>query len=92
MYKLLAAKKEGTKIYYRDKKVLTWIEVEDGHAWNLQINEYDIRARREFIVSISKGGVANIKETHNNWTRSDFGLDTEGNDYVLMREVYREEM
>jgi len=92
MYALLDAKREGCKIFYTtgglDKKLL----VEPNHKWNLVDNTYTIQRRREYIIHVDKNGQPHILHTTNEWTRSDFGLNSDGSEEILMREVYQEEM
>ena len=101
MQHLLTAKRKGTKIFYGRKYTETGelstaeptTVVETDHAWDVSNNVYMIRHRREYIISIDDRNKDNpeITYTENNWTRSDFGK-TEMGEYILMREVYPEEM
>lgn len=97
MYQLLKAKKNGDKIYYQTKvdeglRLSPPMLVGEDHIWNLESNCYKIRKRREFIILVDKEGNPNIYEKENYWTRSDFGPNADGGEYILMREVYQEEM
>lgn len=93
MQDLLTAKRKGEKIFYGETAATRTTEVEADHEWNLNHNMYLIRRRREYIVQIDDRDISNpkIRHTDNHWTRSDFGK-TEMGEYVLMREVYPEEM
>lgn len=93
MQELLRAKRNGEKIYYGCKGGTLPNIVENDHEWNLTDNMYVIRHRREYIIKIDDRDKDNpaIEYTDNHWTRSDFGK-TEMGEYVLMREVYPEEM
>lgn len=89
MYTLLKAKRDGEKIYCSTGKGPETV-IKADHAWDLNNNVYRIRTRREYIIRI-KDGESTIEETSNHWTRSDFGR-SEGSDFILMREVFQEEM
>ena len=93
MQELLRAKRNGDKIYCGTIGGLLSTEVKGDHAWDLVNNTYEIRHRREYIINIDDRDkdVPEIIQTENNWTRSDFGK-TETGEYILMREVYPEEM
>ena len=91
MRELLTAKANGEKIFYAEKGKHPGTLVEDDHAWDLAGLEYKIRRRREFIIKVRDGDHAKVEHEHNNWTRSDFGT-TGQDEYVLMREVYQDEM
>ena len=93
MQELLRAKRNNETIFYGFKDGKLDGIVEDDHAWDLNNNEYKIRHRREYIIKISDRDKNNpvVEYTDNHWTRSDFGK-TEMGEYVLMREVYPEEM
>ena len=92
MYELLQAKRKGEKVFYSCGKGPE-VVIEVDHTWNLTDNVYRIRRRREFIVKIDDRDTDKpvVAHTDNHWTRSDFGK-TESGEYVLMREVYPEEM
>lgn len=91
MYKLLEAKRRGDKIYYIPRTSNTAFPIEADHRWNLVANEYEIRPRREYIIRIPRNGEPRIEHVTNEWTRSDFGMESDGNEFILMREVYPEE-
>jgi len=93
MYELLRAKGNKEKIFFAPLGQEPTTPVDDEHQWDLNHNVYYIRRRREFIVQIMDRDKKNpiIHSTENHWTRSDFG-NTEMCEYVLMREVYPEEM
>lgn len=91
MLELIKAKKEGLKIVYGE--IGFQHIVEKNHAWDLH-NNYTIIRPREYIICIpSDGREAFIKDTVNIWTCSDFGkLSGRGAEYILMREVFEDEM
>ena len=93
MQDLLTAKRKGTKIFYGPEAAKRTTPVEYDHTWDLNNNMYLICHRREYIISISDRDKNNpiIEYTDNRWTRSDFGK-TETGEFILMREVYPEEM
>ena len=93
MEDLLRAKRKGEKIFYGASAASRTTPIENDHVWDLNNNVYLIRRRREYIISISDRDKNNpiIEYTDNHWTRSDFGK-TESGEYILMREVYPEEM
>ena len=93
MEDLLRAKRKGEKIFYGASAASRTTPIENDHVWDLNNNVYLIRRRREYIISISNRHEDDpaIAHTKNNWTRSDFGR-TESGEYILMREVYPEEM
>jgi len=88
---LLDAKAKGEKILYAAKGKTPNILIEDDHAWDLVGLDYKIRRRREFVIKVRDDDVAYIECEYNNWTRSDFGKSGQ-DEYILMREVYQEEM
>lgn len=91
MKKLLDAKAAGEMVYYAAKGNIPHTLVEDDHAWDLAGLDYKIRSRREFIILVRDNGESTIEHEHNNWTRSDFGPNGHG-EYILMREVYQDDM
>lgn len=96
MHKLLLAKSHGEVVTYWPQvraEAHTPKLVEEDHIWDLQNNVYNIRVRREFIIKIDDRDKNNpeVAYTDNHWTRSDFGKIELG-EYILMREVYPEEM
>ena len=91
MGQLLTAKANGEKILYAATGDVPCTLVEDDHLWDLAGLDYKIRRRREFIIKVRDGDHAKIEHEHNNWTRSDFGRSGQ-DDYILMREVYQDEM
>lgn len=93
MQELLRAKRNGEKILYGFIGGILDGIVEDDHAWDLNNNVYKIRRRREYIIKIDDRDKDNpeVYATESHWTRSDFGKIELG-EYILMREVYPEEM
>jgi len=93
MQDLLTAKRQGEQIFYGDTADTRTTEIEDDHTWDLNNNMYLIRRRREYIIQVMNDNKKNpiIHSTENHWTRSDFG-NSEMCEYVLMREVYPEDM
>lgn len=90
---LLSAKAKGETIFYYGSGDDSDGIVKDDHAWDLSRLIYKIKVRREFIINVrSDGTQPEIVETHNEWTRSDFGKYNGNDEYILMREVYPEEM
>lgn len=88
---LIKAKREGLKIVYGD--IGHSIIVEDNHAWDLFNNTYTVVRPREFIICIPQDGRDPfVKEVRNTWTRSDFGKYSGGAEYLLMREVFVEDI
>jgi len=93
MYELLRAKGNKEKIFFGPTADERTTEIKDDHTWDLNNNMYLIRHRREYVVMVADKDKNNptIERTDNNWTRSDFGRTGLG-EYILMREVYPEEM
>lgn len=87
--RLIAAKRDGLTIMYGD--VGHELKVEENHCWDLKYN-YRVIRPREYIVFVSKDGEVKIVATKNNWTKSDFGRLKDGDEYILMREVFKEDM
>lgn len=89
MLELIKAKKEGLKITFGASG---FSSVSENHAWDLNKNVYKIIRPREYIIHIPTKGDASIQEISNNWTRSDFGMTAGGDEYILMREVFKEDI
>ena len=84
--KVLQAKLDGTKVQYRGQKT-NWFNVEKDHTWNFYQNEYQLVYPRQYIIGIPEDGKPFIHDTSNGWTRSDFGIRSNGNNYILMEEI-----
>lgn len=87
---LIEAKKEGLKIAYGDLGFSNIVE--EDHLWDLSNNTYTIMRPREYIILVPKIGEPTIISVTNIWNRSDFGLDGEGCEAILMREVFKEDI
>ena len=87
---LIKAKKEGLKIEYSDLNFTSIVE--EDHLWDLVNNTYNIIRPREYIICIPKKSVPYITELKNNWTKSDFGKTSDGDEFILMREVFKDDV
>ena len=88
---LVAAKAAGFRITYKAVGSKYICDIDEDHLWNLN-NTYHIIRPREYIIVVPLKSVPYIEEINNNWTRSDFGKRENGNEYILLREVFKEDM
>jgi len=84
---LLHSVKEGKKVLYTEGDDENFSAVNDDHTWNFERYTYRVISPREYIVRINKDGEASLVQNANRWTRSDFGKNTDGSEFILMREV-----